>query len=411
MPQQQPNTPQINRRKFISSLGLISGFTVLKPFEVFSFPDALSADASVFMKCKPYLQAAATDQITIRWITNFNCYCWVEYGENPDNLNLKAQRVYEGLVQANNTIQDITLENLQPGKTYYYRAVSKKIPGFNKGKVTYSDTFKDKVYAFTTPKGNMDIKSASFLVFNDIHDRPESFGLLMKYQSPGKKDFVFLNGDMFNSLQTEDQIVDHLLNPLSNNFATETPFIYGRGNHEDRGPFARQLDNYIDGKGHPFYYSFQYGPLYCIVLDSGEDKADTEEVYGGINDFDDYRHEQRNWLLKEVEKKEFKNARFRVVFNHIPLYHTAKKDPHGAVNCRENWGDILNKSKISLMISGHTHVYKIHQPIAGMHNYPIVVGGGPFDGQRTIIEVNVDEHQLNLTMTDDSGKVVGTLNL
>lgn len=408
---QQPASTAINRRKFIASLGVIGAAAVLKPYYVFSNPGVLSEEAAVFMKCKTYLQAAEIDEMTIRWITNFNCYSWVEYGESADNLPLKAHRVNDGLVDANDTIHHITLKNLQPGKTYYYRAVSKKIAEFITGKVKFGDTFQDKVYSFTTPKENKHISSASFLVFNDIHDRPESFDMLMKYKGPGKKDFVFLNGDMFNSVKTEDQIAQNLLIPLSNNFATETPFIYGRGNHEDRGPLARQLGNYFDGRENKFYYSFQYGPLYVIVLDSGEDKADSELVYGGINDFDDYRLAQRGWLLKEVQKKEFKDARFKVVFNHIPLYYTPHKDAHGSANCRQNWGDILNKAGISLMISGHTHIHKIHQPAAGLNNYPIVIGGGPQDGRRTIIEVNVNQHQLNLKMTDDSGKVVGTVNL
>jgi len=71
----------------------------------------------------------------------------------------------------------------------------------------------------------------------------------------------------------------------------------------------------------------------------------------------------------------------------------------------------LNKAKINLLISGHTHKYGIHPAVQGQHNYPIVIGGGPADGKRTIINVKADNSNLDLQMIDDSGKMVGILNL
>jgi predicted phosphodiesterase len=248
-----------------------------------------------------------------------------------------------------------------------------------------------------------------FIVFNDIHDRPESFETLMKYQGETKKDFVFLNGDIFNFQTDEDQLVDHLLTPLSTLFAHSTPFILSNGNHGARGKFARQLPKYVDGRDNCFYYSFQIGPLYAIVLDCGEDKADTVNVYGGLVDFDAYRVEQAEWLGKEIQKKEFRKAKYKIVFNHFPLYYSGQG--HGPIHCRELWGPLLNKGKIDLLISGHTHRYGIHPAVPGQHDYPIVIGGGKNDGSRTIINVRVEQNAVSLQMIDDSGKVVGSLQI
>ncbi len=406
---QDQNEQQINRRTFVSSLGLIGVMAGLSPLSGFSNPQTELEEAGSIMKCKPYLQAAQQDRITVRWITNVNCYSWVEYGESQDNLHMKAHHVDEGLVQANNTVHDIAILNLQPGKIYYYRAVSKKIDRFIGGKIFYGETFEGKVYSFATTA--TDIDEVEFLVFNDIHDRPESFTQLMKYQGEGKMDFVLLNGDIFSSLRDEDQIVEHLLTPVCDLFATHTPLIYSRGNHEARGQFARQLPGYFNGREHKFYYSFQYGPMYAIVLDSGEDKEDDHPAYGGIIEFDAYRLKQKEWLEQEVKKEAFRKAKYKIVFTHIPPYYTPNKDAHGTASCGKNWVPVLNKAKIDLWISGHTHKYKIHQPIKDLHNFPIVIGGGPSDGQRAIINVKVNQHALNLKMTDDSGKTVGTLNL
>ncbi len=401
----------INRRKFVASLGIVGATATLHPFSVFSKPLAKPDEAAIgVMKCKPYLQAAHADKITVRWITNFNCYSWVEYGEGTANLNLKAHNVIDGLVQANNTINDITLHNLLPGKTYYYQVVSKKINQFNAGKVSYAETYKSEVYSFTTPKQNLD--KVEFLVFNDVHDRPETFAQLMKYQDAGKKDFVLLNGDIFSSLKGgENQVVEHLLNPVGDLFATHIPFIYSRGNHEARGEYARQLPGYFNGRENKFYYSFQYGPMYAIVLDTGEDKEDAAPPYGGIVEFEPYRMAQKKWLEQEVQKEAFRKAKYKIVFCHIPPYYTANKDAHGTIACREIFGPVLNKANIDLMICGHTHRYKVRPAVAGIHNYAIVIGGGPEDGDRTVISVKADYKKLDLKITDDSGKIVGTFNL
>jgi acid phosphatase type 7 len=401
----------INRRKFVASLGLLGTAAGINPVSVLAAPSRQAVMAGDMMKCPPYLQALQSDSVVIRWITREKCYSWVEYGENERTLNKMAHCTNDGLVEANNTVNVIVLQNLQPGKKYFYRAVSKKIESFNKGKLTYGETVHTNLFSFTTPKEQRHIETVDFIVFNDIHDRPESFAALMQHQDVGRKDFVFLNGDMFNNLNTESQVVDHLLQPLTALFASEVPFIFSRGNHEARGPFARQLADYFDGREQKFYYSFQHGPLYALVLDSGEDKEDNHPEYDGIVDFDAYRLKQKAWLQAEVKKKEFRNAKFKVLFVHIPLFYNKNDEAHGAAHCREQWGSILNEAKIDLMISGHKHVYGIHPAVPGKHNYPIVIGGGPVDGRRTIINVKVNRQALHLTMKDDSGKIVGELKV
>jgi hypothetical protein len=81
------------------------------------------------------------------------------------------------------------------------------------------------------------------------------------------------------------------------------------------------------------------------------------------------------------------------------------------MHCREVFGPILNESNVDLLISGHTHRYVIHPKVQGTHNYPIVIGGGPKDGARTIMNVVATEKSLDLKMIDDAGKVVGELSL
>lgn len=398
----------INRRKFISSLGLL-GLAGLCPVPSLGSAAVKNTPLpdSPIIKTQPYLQSAQPYQITVRWLTQVPCYSWVDYGLRPDKLDKKEVAVDNGLIRAYNTVHGITLTGLTPGQKYYYRINSKVIQEFKPHLVTYGSTFVSEPFSFQTP--SRQAESVSFLVFNDIHDRPKSFAHLMQYGGEDKKDFVFLNGDMFDYQANEDQLVNHLLHPLGQLFSTTTPFILSRGNHETRGKFARHLGNYFNNQEQKYYFSFQQGPVYAIVLDSGEDKIDGDKEYGGLVDFDNYRLKQAQWLKKEVQKKAFKKAKYKIVFSHIPFYYSGNW--HGTLHCREVFGPILNQAKVDMLISGHTHKYGIHPPVAGQHNYPIVIGGGPKEGDRTIIKVKADQHAFALEMIGDAGDTVGNIKI
>jgi len=399
------NNKGLSRRKFVTSVGAIGALAAL-PGKAEALTGRAAYTPLQILKAGPYLQSPSSSSMTIRWITNMPCLSWVAYGESAETLDQKQQVANLGLIQANNTVNVITLDNLKPGTTYYYKVCSKRIESFAPYKVIFGETYLSDIYSFRTidPKA----EQLSFLVFNDIHDRPESFPVLLKFNGNKQNDFVFLNGDMFNFQIDEDQIINNLLVPFGGLF-TNTPFFLSRGNHETRGKFARQLPDYFHRKGSNFYFSMQYGSVYFIVLDSGEDKEDVNGEYYGMVDFDSYRLEQAAWLKKEIEKPAFKKAKHKVVFSHIPLYYSGTW--HGTMHCREVWGDLFNKGKIDVLISGHTHVHGIHPAVPGEHNYPIVIGGGPLDHIRTIIKVNVDAKGLELAMIDDQGTSVGELHL
>jgi len=395
---------QINRRKFISAAGSLS-LVGLFPMRILGNVQQVFADDNSVLKAGPYLQFSGENEMTIRWITNSPCYSWVEYGIQLDKLIQKAESISDGLVDANQTANAITLKDLLPGRDYYFRICSKTIEKFEPYHVTFGEEFTSPVYS--TKAITKQMEKVSFLVFNDIHDRPESFAHLTQFKESNQTDFVLLNGDIMGHIDDEEQIVKSVIQPLSEG-ERKTPFVYSRGNHETRGKFARQLPSYFNKSSDGYYFSFIAGPVYCIVLDSGEDKEDNDKEYFGLVSFDSYREKQTHWLKKETQKKAFKKAKYKVVFSHIPPFYSGSR--HGTMHCRELWADVLNDAKIDMLISGHTHKYGIH-PANEDHHYPIVIGGGPKDGTRTLIEVNATRQQLTLKLMDDQGKVQGEINI
>ncbi|SHE71791.1 purple acid phosphatase family protein [Pedobacter caeni] len=405
------NQEKFKRRDFIglvsktSILGLaISPLATLADSTVPESKDSLPAEGHTFLT-QPYLQHPGTDGMTIMWITARDAYSWVEYQEKGGTTK-KAHAVTDGMVDANDRLHKVSLQELKPGTIYTYKVYAKEILSYEPYKITYGETIESSTYEFTTLALNP--AEVSLLIMNDIHDRPQSIPQLMALNGNDPYDFVFFNGDIFDYQTDENQIIKNMINPCTTAFASTKPFMYVRGNHETRGKFARQLPAYFHNLDGGQYFSFTRGPVHFIALDTGEDKEDNHPVYAGLIDFDTYRKKQAIWLETQLKSKAYKKAKFKVVIMHIPHYHSG--DGHGTLHCREVFGPLFNKYKIDLMICGHTHTYKVHPPEEG-HQFPIIIGGGPKDGKRTLIKLKANERKLHLSMLADNGQEVGNYEL
>lgn len=398
----QNDKPALDRRGFLGNIakaGILSAAGLAPAAKALA--REVEPEAHAFL-CPPYLQNPAPTAMTLMWLSNKPSYSWIEYGETAE-LGLKAHHSQGGIVDSYNRIYRIRLEHLKPGTSYHYKVFSKEIAEFRPYKLTYGGTISSDLLSFTTPEE--DPQEVAWLVMNDIHDRPASIPHLVSLNKE-PYDFVFFNGDIFDYQEDEKQIIDHLLTPAGQAFASRKPFIFTRGNHETRGKFRRELPDYFDT---PWYFTQTWGPVHFTVLDTGEDKEDTHPVYAGIVDFDEYRRQQAEWFKQVVQTKAFKKAKFRVVMMHIPVYYSG--DWHGPMECQKLFGPLFEQHKIDLFLAGHTHRYGVHQPVADKHSYPVVIGGGPKEGFRTLIRVKADHRDLKLTMLKDDGTEVGKVEL
>lgn len=399
-----------SRRSFLTkSIASVTGAVVASALPMSAFAeernsDVLPVDDSHSFLTKPYLQAPSANGMTIMWLTNLRCLNWVEFGET-EKLGTKAQQTTNGMLNTHSKINCVSISGLKPNTQYFYKVFSKQIVEFQPYKMTFGEIISSEIYSFTTL--DPDAEQINWLVLNDIHDRPDSFGDLIQLNNDKPYDFVFLNGDIFDYQTDENQIVNHLLNPCSL-FSTTKPFMLVRGNHETRGKFSRNFCDYYYNYDKKQYYSFKMGPVFTMVLDTGEDKKDTHPVYGGAIDFDKYREEQAVWLEEQMKTKAFKKAAFRVVMMHIPHFHS--DDAHGTLECRRVFGSLFEKYKIDLFIAGHTHEYGLYEPNQE-HSYHFAIGGGPSKGTRTLTRVEANSKKLILKMFKDDGTEIGQFNL
>lgn len=392
-----------NRRKFLTNTAKVIGVGAVgyiyfngRDNEVTSV-ETPPMNKHVFLT-KPYLHTLSHKRMTVRWITNKLSYSWVEYGYEPGMLDQKALLVTDGLVNAYDRIHEIHVEGLQTGKQYHYRVVSKEVLKFDyEDSIDYGETIYSDTYSFNTRSENAE--DVSWLVLNDIHDTPSSFSLLLQLNKNHPFDLVFLNGDMFNYQAGEEQIIEHLLKPCCEAFASQKPMLYVRGNHEMRGKFAHQLRDYFSYPEQQFYH-YQLGPVLTIVLDTGEEEIDT-----GFDQSDIYREKQAKWLEEIMQSALYQRAKYRVVMMHIPPFYSF--DQKGSRHCKQVFSPLFDRYKVDLVIAGHTHTYGVHPPVKDQHNYPIVIGGGPLAGNRTLIKVNANNQALQLQMLKDDGSIVG----
>ncbi|MEX0685132.1 MAG: FN3 domain-containing metallophosphoesterase family protein [Balneolales bacterium] len=401
------------RRDFIkqTAIGVASGFS-LQGGGFFNETEKLVSKKEAFgFAAQPVLANIGENQIEIIVAPNDYATAWVEYGEGK-SLNLHANGSTHGLMPTSNRVMRFTISDLEPGKLYSYRVQLRRIVYHNKWKHDQIDEAASETQTFRTLDPNA--ATASFTCWNDTHENADTvvkLNALLKKQS---SDFLLWNGDVTNDIHQEEQIVGQFLNPAGQAFATSTPLMINRGNHDVRGRDARYVRNYLSGPEEQDYYGFRQGPLACIVMDTGEDKPDNHSDYAGLTGFSQLRTRQADWLADLIEQPWFTSAPFKVAFLHIPLVWEAEVPERwpgvwGAGiqgwKCEDGynkWHDLLVKSGIKLVISGHTH-HHAYFPPNKERPYGQLIGGGPQPDQATCITGHADKKTLTINMTDLEG--------
>lgn len=356
----------------------------------------------------PYLCDMTSDGVTIVWTTNKPALSWVEIAPDDNKSFYAAERpkffeTVAGRKLASKTLHRVRVSDLNSGTNYRYRIFSQEVTDIGKnnniryGKTVASNVYSQKPFLFKTYADTG--TNASFLVLNDIHGKADFMMDLCKDVDFKKLDFVMLNGDMSNSVESEDQIFKDYIDASVKMYASETPIMYNRGNHETRGAFADNLIDYFPTQDGKFYQLYKIGNICFLVLDCGEDKPDSDIEYSGLADYDAYREKEALWLKKIVETEEFRNASARIVFLHIP---PPVGEWHGNVELRRLFMPILETADIDVMFSGHTHKYSFH-PAGSKAPFPLIV-----NDNASYAKCEITQDKITIRLVGLDGKNVRT---
>ncbi len=360
---------------------------------------------------KPYLQNLQPDAVTVMWLADDTqgMTGWVEIRKKgePYKQYVATDR---GLVAAYDRINRVRITDLSPATEYSYRVATASISDITNTGLNYADTIYSSSYKFTTP--DKEGTHVSCKIFNDIHDYHNLFEQMLSYDIMPDYDFVFFNGDMLNTTVSETNILTNLLTPCLKIFASEKPIVTVRGNHEVRREWARHYFDYFDmGNDNKGYFSFRWGPVFFIALDSGEDAEDSDP--DNLFAFDSYREQQAAWLRGVLESDERKSAAYTVVFMHIPTWTNTAKERHGMTHSRAMFEPLFHEYGIDVLISGHTHKPGIY-PADSSHKYPIVIGGGydTSSGSQyhpTMITIDANPYSMEIKIYNYSGNKIASL--
>ena len=353
---------------------------------------------------QPYLQLATPTSMNVMFQTNSVCHCWIEYGTDTQHTQ-RARTILDGQEVCYDIENNIKLDNLKPGTRYYYRVCAMEI--LYKGAYSNhfgADTLRTPFYSFRTPA----LKDEDFtcLVFNDLHEHGETLAHLKNLCKDIDYDFVIFNGDCLPEPRNREHAISMIHSLADEVNGAEKPVIFLRGNHEIRNFYSAEMHHQIGYYNDKTYSAFTRGNTRFMLLDLGEDKPDSTPVYGGLNDFTQLRHDQVEFIKKELASREFKSARNHVLISHIPVFgNTDKYRP-----CTELWGPMLSRAPFNVALAAHTHLAKFYPKGVDGCRYPVYVGGGYNKSDATVAVLSCRGGKLSMRVLSDNPDARWTLN-
>ena len=412
----------MNRRSFLATAGAASlGSTIAldaadAPAPVVAPPFTAGSGPGPVFGGSPMVTGPAADALVILQPLQRHATGYLEFALDGEKFQ-RVDAAAAGLLPFEQYVLKFRLPPLPPRREVRYRITARSIGWvqvrqFVIGKITPGEPETGPERRFRTLDPGA--ATTSFVVWNDTHENAETLKSLHAQTAALQPDFLLWNGDQSNDINDESRMRTQFLAPEGLAVADRWPLAYVRANHDVRGPKARHLPEYTGTPGDRFYYGFRSGPLAALVMDTGEDKEDDSEWLGGLTAFAAMRKEQAAWLAKVTQEPWFRDAPFRVLFCHIPLWfiRELKGVEWGEYSkpCREAWLPGLTTAGVKVIVSGHTHDFawmpaKDGQPIGQL------IGGGPVSRIATIIHGTATRDTLTLKMSKLDGKVVAEVVL
>ena len=357
-------------------------------------------------KCGPWVVGVTDTEMTVVWTSTVRCMGWVEIAPDDGTSFYAEERPrYDEDFMGRHVVSDVhhvRITGLKPGTTYRYRIYQQGVDdsGHNpipSGYISASNVYSRAPYAIRT----MDYSKpdCTFTMINDIHGRDSMMLALTKNVREEKPDFVVFNGDMVSFMGSTEDIEKGFMTRATETFATDFPLVYVRGNHETRGPGFSEYLNLFPSSTNTPYFTFREGPVAFVVLDSGEDKPDSDIEYGGTAAYDAYRESMAAWLKQTIQSEEFRSAPVKIALLHIPF---AKGTGwYGNNELKRLLLPLLNEAGIDVMLSGHNHRYSYLEKGEADNEFPILV-----NSNNDRVKVRADKDQIVMEVLDATGKVL-----
>jgi hypothetical protein len=295
---------------------------------------APAVNAQSGFRIDPHIQNVTQDAATLIWESNEEETGSLTWGPKGEPLSKTLAATKSG------KIQRIRIEGLSPGTEYTYSIAT--------GDDVKSATF------ITAP--NDKTQEMTFIVVGDSRRWQNRWREteMHKHVLQWDADLYLTMGDLVGDGHQYQQWRGHF-----NRFKSITDskwFVTARGNHE--GSQIRNVEDdwfakyhELPGDGEP-YAVFDWGNTHFVLVSyesTGREKDWTKSA---------------QWLDAHLDSV---NSQYTVVAHHFPVYCTgyygddkSRKEP--GVNATE-FRNVMDKHKVTLNCSGHTHIYERHYPL------------------------------------------------
>ncbi len=297
---------------------------------------AFSPGAWAALERQPYLQNVTDSQVVLRWRTTSPSDSLVRYGLSPDNLPQS--------VSGNDSVSDheITITGLAADTRYYYSV----------GSSTVTEAGGDDQHYFrTAPTPGTERAIRIWAIGDAGTGRQSQFDVRDAYYhlDDVDTDVVLALGDNAYSNGTDQDYTERFFSVYEDLFR-HAPVWSALGNHErNAGVYAKAFTHPAHGEGgglasgSELYYSFDYGNIHFIALNS----------FTGENDDAMYQ-----WLENDLKST---LQKWIIAFWHHPPYSRSSAHDSdyesGQRILRERANPILERYGVDLQLSGHNHFY------------------------------------------------------
>lgn len=334
----------------------------------------------------PYLQNDHGDRVTLCWTTDRPATSLVEV-RGPDGASRPAGKLEL------TTRHEVELTGLRPGQRHAYRL---------QGSRQWTD-FQTRPAAPRTFR---------FAVFGDIGDSAHAGDRAARLLRQHQPHFAVALGDLAYPTGRERLLSERFFTPLSS-YSSSHVIWHVFGNHdqaaENGAPLERASeapDNGPPGLPPDRNYSFDYGSVHVVVLDTN---VDVEAI----------REKLAPWVEADLRAS---RAPWKFVMTHHPPYSSGE---HGnTARVRRHLAPIFERMGVAAVFSGHDHHYERLAPervtyvvcgTGGAHLYGLKKrrrgSQAAIQGRHGITLVDVDGHRASLQFVAAEGEVLDRFNL
>lgn len=321
----------------LSSAIVLAGFALSSARSEDQLSSSVAGAAGPLICKGPYIQFPSAGNVVVMWEAVSNLTGVVRYGEEGA-LDRSVGEVHARVMiatvpaAAGKTngpttrefyVYEAALTELKPGTTYSYRV---ELGGMQ-----------TPAYQFKTFVRNAE--RTRFIVYGDTRSDPPAHTALAKRFRDQKPDFILHTGDLVAKGRDYSLWGKEFFAPMAN-VINELPFFSVLGNHEEDGT---NYLAYFHLPGNELWYSFDVGPVHILALDFQYQSSTSEQF---------------RFAEQDLAKS---RAPWKLVVLHTPVFNIGG---HASDWGQTNYLPLFHRTKVDLVLSGHSHLYERFRPLA-----------------------------------------------